>query len=162
MRITQAIALGIVQGLTEFLPVSSSGHLTLFQMGFGMSDTGEMIALDVALHAATLLAVLVYFGRRWITRVVAEPRIILPVIIACVPAIVLYLAGGGMVKAVVRGTGDLVSVEFDPSILDPDDPEMAGDLVVAAVNAALKMASDDAGQAMGGLAGGLDLGGLLG
>ena len=71
-------------------------------------------------------------------------------------------SGGGVVKAVVRGTGDLVSVEFDPSILDPDDPEMAGDLVVAAVNAALKMASDDAGQAMGGLTGGLDLGGLLG
>ena len=71
-------------------------------------------------------------------------------------------AGGGVVKAVVRGSGELVSIEFDPSVLDPEDPEMAGDLVVAAVNAALKMASDDAGQAMGGLAGGLDLGGLLG
>ena len=71
-------------------------------------------------------------------------------------------AGGGVVKAVVRGSGELVSVEFDPSVLDPEDPEMAGDLVVAAVNAALKMASDDAGNAMGGLTGGLDLGGLLG
>ncbi len=71
-------------------------------------------------------------------------------------------AGGGVVKAVVRGSGELVSVEFDPSVLDPEDPEMAGDLVVAAVNAALKMAGDDAGEAMGGLAGGLDLGGLLG
>jgi DNA-binding YbaB/EbfC family protein len=71
-------------------------------------------------------------------------------------------SGGGVVKATVRGSGELVSVDFDPSILDPDDPEMAGDLVVAAVNAALKMASDDAGDAMGGLAGGLDLGGLLG
>jgi hypothetical protein len=71
-------------------------------------------------------------------------------------------AGGGVVKAVVRGSGELVSVDFDPSVLDPEDPEMAGDLVVAAVNAALKMAGDDAGEAMGGLAGGLDLGGLLG
>jgi DNA-binding YbaB/EbfC family protein len=71
-------------------------------------------------------------------------------------------AGGGVVKAVVRGTGDLVSVEFDPAVLDPDDPEMAGDLVVAAVNSALKMAADDAGDAMGGLTGGMDLGGLLG
>ncbi|MDX2344942.1 MAG: YbaB/EbfC family nucleoid-associated protein [Acidimicrobiia bacterium] len=71
-------------------------------------------------------------------------------------------AGGGVVKAVVRGSGDVVSVEFEPAVLDPDDPEMAGDLVVAAVNAALKMAADDAGAAMGGLAGGLDLGGLLG
>jgi DNA-binding YbaB/EbfC family protein len=71
-------------------------------------------------------------------------------------------AGGGVVKAVVRGSGELVSVEFDPAVLDPDDPEMAGDLVVAAVNSALKKASDEAGAAMGGLAGGLDLGGLLG
>jgi hypothetical protein len=71
-------------------------------------------------------------------------------------------AGGGAVKAVVKGTGDLVSVEFDPSVLDPEDPEMAGDLVVAAVNNALKQAADDAGAAMGGLTGGLDLGGLLG
>jgi hypothetical protein len=71
-------------------------------------------------------------------------------------------SGGGVVKAVVKGTGDLVSVEFDPSVLDPDDPELVGDLVVAAVNAALKSASEDAGAAMGGLTGGLDLGGLLG
>lgn len=71
-------------------------------------------------------------------------------------------AGGSAVKAVVKGSGELVSVEFDAAVLDPDDPEMAGDLVVAAVNSALKMASEDAGAATGGLAGGLDLGGLLG
>ena len=71
-------------------------------------------------------------------------------------------AGGGVVKAVVRGSGELVSVTFDPSVLDPEDPEFVGDLVVAAVNAATQLATDDAGQAMGGLGGGLDLGGLLG
>jgi len=71
-------------------------------------------------------------------------------------------AGGGVVSAVVRGSGELVSVTFDPSVLDPDDPEMAGDLVVAAVNAALAMAHQDAASSMGGIAGGLDLGGLLG
>ncbi|MGB5167089.1 MAG: YbaB/EbfC family nucleoid-associated protein [Acidimicrobiia bacterium] len=71
-------------------------------------------------------------------------------------------AGGGVVKAVVRGSGELVSVEFDPGILDPDDPEMAGDLVVAAVNLALAAAAEDAADSMGGVAGGMDLGGLLG
>lgn len=70
-------------------------------------------------------------------------------------------AGGGVVKAVVRGSGDLVSVTFDPSVLDPDDPEMAGDLVVAAVNQALAAANEEAAAAMG-LASGMDLGGLLG
>lgn len=71
-------------------------------------------------------------------------------------------AGGGVVKATVKGTLELVSVEFDPSILDPDDPEIVGDLVVAAVNQATQAATDEAQAAMGGLTGGLDLGGLLG
>jgi nucleoid-associated protein EbfC len=69
-------------------------------------------------------------------------------------------AGGGVVTAVVRGSGEVVSVTFDPSVLDPDDPEMAGDLAVAAVNAALARANEDAATSMGGIAGGL--GGLLG
>jgi hypothetical protein len=71
-------------------------------------------------------------------------------------------AGGGVVKVTVKGSGELVSVWFDPAVLDPDDPEMAGDLVVAAVNQALRTAADEAAGEMGGLGGGPDLGGLLG
>jgi DNA-binding YbaB/EbfC family protein len=71
-------------------------------------------------------------------------------------------AGGGVVKAVVRGSGELVAVDFDPAVLDPEDPEMAGDLVVAAVNQALAAAAQDAEASMGGVTGGMDLGGLLG
>lgn len=71
-------------------------------------------------------------------------------------------AGGGVVTAVVRGSGELVSVTFAPDVLDPDDPEMAGDLVVAAVNQALGAMAADAESSMGGLAGGMDLGGMLG
>ena len=71
-------------------------------------------------------------------------------------------AGGGVVKAIVRGSGRLEQVVFDPSVLDPDDPELVGDLVVAAVNQAMEAMADEANSAMGGLTGGLDLGGLLG
>jgi DNA-binding YbaB/EbfC family protein len=71
-------------------------------------------------------------------------------------------AGGGVVKAIVRGSGRLEEVFLEPSILDPDDPELVGDLVVAAINQAMDAMADDADSAMGGLAGGLDLGGLLG
>ncbi|MEE8457179.1 MAG: YbaB/EbfC family nucleoid-associated protein [Acidimicrobiia bacterium] len=71
-------------------------------------------------------------------------------------------AGGGAVKAVIKGTGELLSVDFEASVLDPDDPEMAGDLVVAAVNQAMVAMSADADSNMGGLAGGLSLGGMLG
>ena len=71
-------------------------------------------------------------------------------------------AGGGVVKATVTGSNEVVSVEIDPSVIDPEDAEMLGDLVVAAVNQAIKNAADAAQQSLGGLTGGLDLGGLLG
>lgn len=61
MSILQAVFLGIVQGLTEFLPVSSSGHLAIFQNIFHM-DTGSTVTFDVMLHVGTLLVVfLVYW-----------------------------------------------------------------------------------------------------
>lgn len=71
-------------------------------------------------------------------------------------------AGGGVVKATVTGSGQVVSVDIDPTVIDPDDPEMLGDLVVAAVNQALASANEATQSQMGGIAGGLDLGGLLG
>lgn len=61
MSIWQAVLLGLVQGLTEFLPVSSSGHLVLFQQLLGVTETG--VALDVALHVGTLVAVFWVYGR---------------------------------------------------------------------------------------------------
>jgi undecaprenyl-diphosphatase len=60
----QAIVLGIVQGLTEFLPVSSSGHLILVRDLLHWPDPG--LAFDVALHAGTLVAILIYFASLWI------------------------------------------------------------------------------------------------
>ena len=64
MPIYQAIVLAVVQGLTEFLPVSSTAHLWLFPWLLGWKDPG--LTFDVALHAGTLLAVLVYFWRYWV------------------------------------------------------------------------------------------------
>jgi DNA-binding YbaB/EbfC family protein len=69
-------------------------------------------------------------------------------------------AGGGMVTAVVRGTGELVSLSLDPSVLDPSDPEMVGDLVVAAVNVALREAQQAASSSVGFDLGGLDPGAM--
>jgi DNA-binding YbaB/EbfC family protein len=70
--------------------------------------------------------------------------------------------GGGMVKAVVSGTGELQSVSISPEVVDPDDVEMLEDLVVAAVVEAMRMAQEKAAERMGGLTAGLDLGGLGG
>lgn len=71
-------------------------------------------------------------------------------------------AGGGVVTATVSGAQELQSVAIDPSVVDPEDVEMLQDLVVAAVNQAMKNAAEAAGDQLGGLTGGMDLGGLLG
>ena len=64
MSLFQALVLGIVQGLTEFLPVSSSAHLALIPWAFGWRDPG--LAFDVSLHFGTLVAVLWFFRREWV------------------------------------------------------------------------------------------------
>jgi len=61
VTIIQAIILGIVQGFTEFLPISSSGHLVLMHQALGVSDGG--LTFDVALHLGTLLALILFFWR---------------------------------------------------------------------------------------------------
>jgi undecaprenyl-diphosphatase len=66
MNTTEAILLGIIQGLTEFLPVSSSGHLVLFQQLFGLKEAE--LFFDVCVHLGTLLAVIVVF-RQEITNI---------------------------------------------------------------------------------------------
>lgn len=63
MTIFQALVLGLIQGLTEFLPVSSSAHLSLAPYLFGWQDPG--LAFDVALHFGTLVAVLWFFRAEW-------------------------------------------------------------------------------------------------
>jgi undecaprenyl-diphosphatase len=65
-QIFQALVMGIVQGLTEFLPISSSGHLILVPWLFGWTDSFiESLAFSVVLHGGTLAALLVYFRDDW-------------------------------------------------------------------------------------------------
>jgi DNA-binding YbaB/EbfC family protein len=71
-------------------------------------------------------------------------------------------AGGGMVKAVVTGTGEMRSVSIDPEVVDPEDIEMLEDLVLAVCNEAQRAAQDLQSERMGAVTGGLDLGSLGG
>ena len=77
MDFAAAALLGIVQGLTEFLPVSSSAHLVLARAFFGWNvDEGAFgLAFDVALHAGTLLAIVVYFAEDLAAMAAAVPEI---------------------------------------------------------------------------------------
>jgi len=70
-------------------------------------------------------------------------------------------AGGGMVTASVNGKHELVNLEIKPDAVDPDDVEMLQDMVIAAVNEAMRAADIDSANNMSRLTGGLNLGGLF-
>ena len=70
-------------------------------------------------------------------------------------------AGGGMVSATVSGKHELVALEINPEAVDPDDVEMLQDMILAAVNEAMRAADAEAASNMSRLTGGLNLGGLF-
>ena len=70
-------------------------------------------------------------------------------------------AGGGMVKATVNGKHEVVDLVINPEAVDPDDGEMLQDMVIAAVNEAMRTADTDSANNMSRLTGGLNLGGLF-
>jgi undecaprenyl-diphosphatase len=93
----QAIVLGAVQGLAEFLPISSSAHLILVPWLLKWQDPG--LAFDVALHMGTLLALLIYYRDEWIAMArsitqgpSAERRLLQLLIVASVPGAIIGLA----------------------------------------------------------------------
>ena len=95
MNVLTAALLGLLQGLCEFLPVSSSGHLLLARLLTGIqTDTGAMKMLDILLHVGTLIPVLWVFRKEWI-RMILHPfrdKTLFLLIIASVPTLVVYLA----------------------------------------------------------------------
>jgi undecaprenyl-diphosphatase len=97
-----AIVLGLVQGLTEFLPVSSSGHLILVPRVFGWPDQG--LAVDAALHLGTLAALVAYFRTELIALATGtlSRRLALVLALATVPAGVAGLVLGAAIEANLR------------------------------------------------------------
>ncbi len=108
MSYVEAIILAILQGLTEFLPVSSSGHLVLAQHWFGHVEETNLL-FDIMLHCATVVAILVYFRNDWIALVRgllgmpqagtgfsvftgAEWRTVQMVVVASIPTAILGLS----------------------------------------------------------------------
>ena len=108
----QTIVLSIVQGLTEFLPISSSGHLVLVPVFFGWTDQG--LTFDVAVHFGSLAAVAVYFrndlkglmigGARLLggNSNSPESRMALFIIVGTVPAAIAGLTLAGLIEANLR------------------------------------------------------------
>jgi undecaprenyl-diphosphatase len=101
MMLIQAAVLGVVQGLTEFLPISSSAHLILARAFFGWDSDQFGIAFDVACHVGTLLAVVLYFAPELTQMCRALPRVLNPG--RDEPARQLWLLVVGTIPAVLAG-----------------------------------------------------------
>lgn len=93
-RLLDACLLGLVQGLTEFLPISSSGHLAIFQELLGWKDPSQNLAFSVAVHVGSLGAVLVFVRREIRAMLTTRPRLILVLAVATLPVVVVAPFGG--------------------------------------------------------------------
>lgn len=113
MDLISAALLGIVQGLTEFLPVSSSGHLILARAFFGWDPGRFGIAFDAAVHVGTLLAVVVYFRDDVARLIVAAPgaltgrdgddeRLGRLIIVGTIPIVIIGGLFGDVIEARIR------------------------------------------------------------
>jgi undecaprenyl-diphosphatase len=114
MSSLSAILLGIVQGLTEFLPVSSSAHLILVRDLFGLHMSDQLdLAFDVACHVGTLLAVLVFFSADVLAMLRALPRVLRAhpdadarrlrlIVLGTIPIVIVGALGGGKLEDLLR------------------------------------------------------------
>ena len=103
MSILQSAFLGLIQGLGEFLPISSSGHLLLSRLFLGIqTDTPAMKMLDILLHIGTLIPVLIVFRKDWIEMILHPVRnkTLLLLVIASLPTLAIYLAAKKLFPAV--------------------------------------------------------------
>jgi undecaprenyl-diphosphatase len=123
-QLFQALIMGITQGLTEFLPVSSSGHLLLVPYLFGWDDPFiDSLAFSVVLHAGTLLALLVYFREDWLRLIPAglatirdrsfkgnpERKLAWMLVLSTIPAAIFGVLLNDVIENAVRQPG-LVAV----------------------------------------------------
>ena len=112
MKVLLAAFLGLIQGLAEFLPISSSGHLNLFQALFQTGFENQLL-FNILLHMGTLVAVLVVFWRDWIAMLrhpVKNPTLLL-LIIASLPALIAKLLLGDQLDYLETHNG-LLGVSF--------------------------------------------------
>lgn len=99
-----AILAGAVQGLTEFLPVSSTGHLIIFEHIFGISPENFGLSFDASLHLGTLAAILIFFWHDYVRMFESKNRLLAKIIVGTIPAVFFGLIFENQIESVLRQT----------------------------------------------------------
>lgn len=134
MNYIDAIILGIVEGITEFLPVSSTGHLILTSHALGILETPFIKSFEIIIQLGAILAVVVLYWRLLLT----NRHLIAKVIAAFVPTAVIgltlysliktYLLGNQLVVVIALAVGGLLLIAFEKRKKEADLPEAGGDV----------------------------------
>lgn len=102
MNYLLAILAGAIQGLTEFLPISSTGHLIIFENLFGISQEQFGLAFDASLHLGTLLAVILFFYKDYLTILSFKNGLLPKLITATIPAVFFGLLFESQIESDLR------------------------------------------------------------
>ena len=114
MLVVKSVILGIVQGLTEFIPISSSAHLIIVPWLFGWTDPVlQSLTFDVSLHLGTLLALIVFFAADWVRLIGAwfkigsdpDRRLAWFILVACIPGAIAGVLLEGKIEALFHPEG---------------------------------------------------------
>jgi undecaprenyl-diphosphatase len=99
-----AVLAGAVQGITEFLPISSTGHLIIFENIFGISQEKFGLAFDASLHLGTLLAVAIFFYKDYLKLFDLKNKLLLKLVLGTVPAVFFGLIFENQIETTFRQT----------------------------------------------------------
>ena len=111
MTLYNSLLLGLLQGLTEFLPISSSGHLVLMENYLGLSfDPRVLQHFDIILHGGSLIAILIYFQKTWLTilrkpfahQPDGSPPLLIILLAACIPVALVGTQAAGWIEMNTR------------------------------------------------------------
>lgn len=101
-QVFKAVILGFIQGITEFLPISSTAHLVITPWIFGWDGEVNSLSFDIAVHLGTLLSLFYCFWRDWVNMVFQDRRMFLYIIIGTIPAALAGVALHDTVESKLR------------------------------------------------------------
>jgi len=99
-QLFQALIYGLVQGITEFLPISSTAHLILLPYFFHWQDPG--LTFDIFLHLGTLIAIIIFFAKDWVGIFKNKHKLLGLIVVACIPAAILGYIFEGKIETSLR------------------------------------------------------------